>query len=29
LLHALDQMSQAMSDSVIDPATLVSVGAGS
>lgn len=29
LLHALDQMSQAMSDSIIDPATLVSVGAGS
>ncbi len=29
LLHALDQMSQAMSDSVLDPATLVSVGAGS
>lgn len=29
LLHALDRMSQAMSDSIIDPATLVSVGAAS
>jgi tRNA A-37 threonylcarbamoyl transferase component Bud32 len=29
LLHALDQMSQAMSDSITDPAALVSMGAGS
>lgn len=29
LLHALEQMTQSMSDSIVDPATLVSVGAGS
>jgi tRNA A-37 threonylcarbamoyl transferase component Bud32/ActR/RegA family two-component response regulator len=28
LLHALEQMSQSMNDSIIDPATLVSVGTG-